>query len=37
MERQDFQGIGDKETRETNGVEDTKNPDEADLPDTETA
>ena len=34
MERQDFQGIGDKETRETNGVEDTKDPDKDNLADT---
>jgi hypothetical protein len=34
VERQDFEGIGDKETRETNRVEDTKDPDKDNLPDT---
>ena len=34
MEGQDLKGIGDKETRETNVVEDTENPDEDDLADT---
>jgi hypothetical protein len=35
MERQDFEGIGDEQTRETDGIEDTENPDEDDLADTE--
>lgn len=35
-ERQDFEGIGDKETRETNGIEDTKDPDKDNLADTVT-
>ena len=34
VERQDFEGIGDKQTRETNGVEDTEDPDKDDLGDT---
>ena len=34
VERQDFEGIGDEETRETNGVEDTKDPNEYNLADT---
>jgi hypothetical protein len=34
VERQDFQGVGDQETRETNGVKDTKDPNEDDLADT---
>ena len=35
LERQDFEGIGDKKTRETNGVEDAKDPDKDNLADTE--
>jgi hypothetical protein len=35
MERQDLQSIGDKETRETDGVEDTEDPDKDNLADTE--
>ena len=34
VERQDFQCVGDEQTRETNGVEDTEDPDEGDLSDT---
>ena len=31
VERQDFEGIGNKQPRETNGVEDTKDPDKDNL------
>lgn len=34
VERQDFERVGDKETRESNGVEDAEDPDEDNLADT---
>lgn len=34
VERQDFEGVGDQQPRETDRVEDTKDPDEDNLADT---
>jgi hypothetical protein len=36
VEGQDLEGIGNEETRETNGVEDAEDPDEDNLTDTKT-